>query len=285
MEHERTNKTLFADIHLARRLENLDAAGGAQYARAHARLFPQSEATSIAVAGGHAVFAGVESPITQAVALGLSGEVTAFEMDHLEDFYRSRNANVNIEACPLADISLVGQLAARGYKPIEFSNVLARFLSLDETDAGARRQTEISVRLATAGEAEAWGQTVARGFMETTETADAAPLMSDLFAAAFHTSGAHCFVAEQADGTIIGGASMNVRDRIAALAGASTLPAYRRRGAQSALLDYRLRWATAELGCELATIMALPGSASQRNAERNGFRVAYTRTKWMRAWP
>jgi len=25
---------------------------------------------------------------------------------------------------------------------------------------------------------------------------------------------------------------------------------------------------------------ALPGSGSQRNAERHGFRIAYTRTKW-----
>jgi hypothetical protein len=25
---------------------------------------------------------------------------------------------------------------------------------------------------------------------------------------------------------------------------------------------------------------AQPGSASQRNAERHGFRIAYTRTKW-----
>jgi hypothetical protein len=25
---------------------------------------------------------------------------------------------------------------------------------------------------------------------------------------------------------------------------------------------------------------ALPGSNSQRNAERNGFQIAYTRTKW-----
>ena len=27
-------------------------------------------------------------------------------------------------------------------------------------------------------------------------------------------------------------------------------------------------------------IVAQPGSGSQRNAERNGFRIAYTRTKW-----
>ena len=28
-------------------------------------------------------------------------------------------------------------------------------------------------------------------------------------------------------------------------------------------------------------MVAAPGSASQRNAERQGFRIAYTRTKWM----
>ena len=33
-------------------------------------------------------------------------------------------------------------------------------------------------------------------------------------------------------------------------------------------------------GCDLATMGAEPGSASQRNAERSGFRIAYTRTKW-----
>jgi hypothetical protein len=33
-------------------------------------------------------------------------------------------------------------------------------------------------------------------------------------------------------------------------------------------------------GCEIAMMVTEPGSTSQRNAERRGFRVAYTRTKW-----
>ncbi len=37
-------------------------------------------------------------------------------------------------------------------------------------------------------------------------------------------------------------------------------------------LDY-----AAAAGCQLATMGALPGSTSQRNAERLGFRVAYTK--------
>lgn len=41
----------------------------------------------------------------------------------------------------------------------------------------------------------------------------------------------------------------------------------------------RLRIAAAR-GCDLAMMVAAPGSASQRNAERQGFRIAYTRVKW-----
>jgi GNAT superfamily N-acetyltransferase len=66
---------------------------------------------------------------------------------------------------------------------------------------------------------------------------------------------------------------------VAILAGASTDPAFRGRGAQAALLDTRLRYAT-EAGFDTAMMGALPGSASQRNGERQGFRISYTRIKW-----
>jgi hypothetical protein len=33
-------------------------------------------------------------------------------------------------------------------------------------------------------------------------------------------------------------------------------------------------------GCDLAMMVAEAGGNSQRNAERQGFRIAYTRTKW-----
>ena len=68
---------------------------------------------------------------------------------------------------------------------------------------------------------------------------------------------------------------MHLRDGVAHLAGASTIPEGRRRGAQLALLDERLRFAAAN-GCDIALMGAAPGSGSQRNAERHGFRIAYT---------
>jgi GNAT superfamily N-acetyltransferase len=66
---------------------------------------------------------------------------------------------------------------------------------------------------------------------------------------------------------------------VALFGGASTVPALRRRGLQSALLEARMRYAFHH-GYDLAMMVALPGSESQRNAERKGFQIAYTRTKW-----
>ena len=92
--------------------------------------------------------------------------------------------------------------------------------------------------------------------------------------------GVTCFVAER-DGAPIATASLNVQNGIALMAGASTIPAARRQGAQQALFDARLAFAR-ERGIELAMVVTQPGSASQRNAERRGFRPVYTRAKWMR---
>jgi GNAT superfamily N-acetyltransferase len=90
--------------------------------------------------------------------------------------------------------------------------------------------------------------------------------------------GTSCFLAEL-DGQPVAAGGLSIAEGTALLAGASTLPAARRHGAQRALLQARLRFA-AEQGCDLVMIGAQPGSASQRNAERQGFRVAYTRIKW-----
>ena len=64
-------------------------------------------------------------------------------------------------------------------------------------------------------------------------------------------------------------------------AGAATIPEMRKQGAQGELLKARLAYA-AERGIELAMIVTQPGSGSQRNAERRGFRPVYTRMKWRR---
>ncbi|MCC6342513.1 MAG: GNAT family N-acetyltransferase [Bryobacterales bacterium] len=83
------------------------------------------------------------------------------------------------------------------------------------------------------------------------------------------------------EGHPVAAASLAIHERVALLAGASTIPEWRRRGAQLALLEARLSHARLS-GCDVAMIAAEPGSATQRNVERLGFHLAYTRIKWGR---
>jgi N-acetylglutamate synthase-like GNAT family acetyltransferase len=78
------------------------------------------------------------------------------------------------------------------------------------------------------------------------------------------------------DGVVAGGASLYLREGIAMLCGAATLPASRRRGVQSALLHARLAQARTA-GCDLAVVTTQPGSKSQENVQKAGFELIYSR--------
>ncbi|GLY34151.1 hypothetical protein Amsp01_001750 [Amycolatopsis sp. NBRC 101858] len=78
--------------------------------------------------------------------------------------------------------------------------------------------------------------------------------------------------------TPIAAAGMTIDGGVAILGAASTLPEYRGRGAQPALLRRRLVAAAAE-GCTLAVATARPGSPSVANLERAGF-LLQRRTAW-----
>ena len=86
------------------------------------------------------------------------------------------------------------------------------------------------------------------------------------------------FLAEL-EGNASAAGALFVESGVALLAGAATVPEARGRGLQAALLQERLKYAF-EHGCDLAMMVAEAGSGSQRNAERQGFRIAYTRMKW-----
>jgi GNAT superfamily N-acetyltransferase len=73
-------------------------------------------------------------------------------------------------------------------------------------------------------------------------------------------------------------AAMSLHTTGAVLGGASTLPAARGTGAQTALLAYRLSLAEG-LGVSLATATAAPGSPSIRNLTKLGFTIV-ERTAW-----
>jgi GNAT superfamily N-acetyltransferase len=139
-----------------------------------------------------------------------------------------------------------------------------------------RTNPQIKTRIIESGEEKLWARTSAGGW--STEAEGLADFMFEFGQISASTAGGFAFLAELG-GEPISAGMLFVYDDVALLAGASTVPAGRNKGAQTALLDSRLRFA-AEQGCTLAMMGASPGSGSQRNAEKNGFRVAYTRTKW-----
>jgi hypothetical protein len=196
-------------------------------------------------------------------------------MEVLENFFKERGAPVFHEVSPLADLTLLALLNERGYQPIELSSVLFRPLRRG-VKLTAARNDRIQVRLVQdEDDLELWVQTSAKGWCEYRELADQ---LVELGRIGVNRLGGHAFLAEL-DGRAIAAGVMCISDGVAMLAGASTVPEARQQGAQLALLEARLRYG-AEQGCDLAMMGALPGSASQRNAERHGFRIAYTRIKW-----
>jgi len=263
----------FADIDLARRLERTEARGNAEFVEARAKAFPDRGATWIEVACAYAMFDGVGSPLTQTFGLGVFQPVSVAEMETLEEFFRSRGADVFHEVCPLADNSLFTLFGERGYRPVEFSNVLYRPISRD-VRLEASVNERVNVRVAEKHEMKLWAETASQGWSEFPEVTDFMREVGQVSAVSDSLS----FLAEVDEEPVATGALI-IADDVALLAGASTVPTARRQGAQLALLEGRLRYAASH-GCTVAMMAAQPGSGSQRNAERHGFRIAYTRTKW-----
>lgn len=269
----------FVDLALARRLERAEADANRRFVEAHARVEPTAGAEWRDISGTYAMFDGVGSPLTQTFGLGLFAPPAAEQLDQIERFFAVRGAATHHEVSPLADGTLP-LLHARGYEPFEYSSVMCQPLGQAGPAVGPARGAGLRVRRIAPDEQQAWAETAADGWGEMPDLRDFMLAFGRVIAAAEQCQ---AFVAEL-DGRMVGAAAMMTHGGVALLAGASTVPNARRHGVQAALLAARLASAV-DTGCDLAMMCAAPGSGSQRNAERNGFRICYTRLKWRRQTP
>ncbi len=263
---------ILSDLFLARRLERAEAHANRRFVEARARLDPGSGATWMEAAGAYAMFDGPQSPCTQTFGLGMFGIPTNADWERIEAFFQERAAPVFHEVSPMAPKELLGQLSDRGYRPMELTTVM--FLPLaGRRDAGL--DSGVRVRVLEQSESELWARTSAEGWREF---AGLSGLILDLGRVIAGREDAVSFLAE-IEGHPAAAGALALHDGVALFAGASTIPEWRNRGAQRALLEARLDFAV-RVGCGLAMMCAEPGSTSQRNAEPAGFRIAYTRIKW-----
>ena len=266
---------IYSDKTLSQKLERAEARANADFVETRARLQPESGATWIEVGGAYAMFDGVESPCTQTFGLGIFEDAIEEHLEEIEAFFRERGAPVFHEVSPLTDFSLMAMLSTRGYRPVELTSVMYREVG-DVIESGARSNPGITTRPITPDEVDLWAATSAAGW--ATEHESLADFMFGFGQVSAQCAGSFPYLAEL-DGKPISTGMMFVHEEVAILAGASTIPEGRNNGAQNALLFVRLKMAL-ELGCTLAVMGALPGSQSQKNAQKNGFNIAYTRTKW-----
>jgi len=268
----------FVDKAFARRLESAEEVPQVDCARMFQKLRPEVGADFEPICGGHMMFAGLNSPIGHAAGFGFDGPVTASDLDRLEMFYRSHGAPAQLDLCPLTDSSVLELVSARGYHIAELNNVL--YCVLDRRSP-VDVPPGVTIRRGRTDEAGIFCELVTRSFFEK-ETAPAD--FADMLAPLFHFPEALTFLATMNDVPIAAAAGRIIPEhRVFALFGAGTLPEFRGRGIQTALLRKRMK-AAAEADCELAVVVTRGGTVSERNCVRLGFQIAYSKATVIKRW-
>jgi ribosomal protein S18 acetylase RimI-like enzyme len=261
----------FVDKALARRLESGEEMPQVMYARMFQKTRSEIGAAEEEICGGHMIFAGLGSPIGRATGVGLDRPFTAEDLNRVEEFYRTRKAPSQVDLCPMHEPGVFELFKERGYGIAELNNVLCRELDAEEKFSPPPPGCEI--RRSLKEEAETAGAIVESAFFPQ----GAPEAFRGLIAPFYQMEGALAFVACVEGRLVACGTGLVIPEhRVFALCGAGTLADFRGRGLQTALLRARMA-AAVEAGCEYAVVVTQGGSASQRNAERLGFRVAYSK--------
>ena len=270
----------FVNQALARRFESAEEMPQVLYADVDRKLRPEIGSVSEKFAGGHMIFAGVGSPIGRTVGAGFGEGVSEADLDRMEEFYRSRKAPSQIDVCPLTESTLLDILKKRNYIMAEINNVLARRVIPGEKFPAPPAGVEIRTSLPE--EAAQLADITQRCFFPD----GGAPAgFEHLLTPMYLLPGSVSFVAAVNGETAGVGAGLIIPEhKIMALYGAGTLPDYRGRGIQTALFRRRLQSAM-DAGCEYVVVVTQGGTISMRNAERQGFTLAYSKVTLLKAWP
>jgi ribosomal protein S18 acetylase RimI-like enzyme len=242
-----------------------------------ATLWSAPDGATLERGGGLAVYSAPGSPVNKMLGLGLGVEVSDEDLDAVEQFYAERGCPVQIELCPLTAQDLPARLTRRGYVLQAFENELAR-----PAPAGpVQPPSGADIRVETGGDEALWLHIVSQGFAEPDRPMpgdrpvprDAATAIGEVMRQFFHPELVR-YVA-YVNGHGAAAAVSFVKDGVFGIYGTATLPEFRRRGLQGAIVASALNDSRGKADVVMATTE--PGSISQRTFERFGFQVLYTR--------
>jgi GNAT superfamily N-acetyltransferase len=264
-------------VDAVRRIGRADAGGLYRMATFIGTLVPGLPARLERPGEAWLVVMGPGQLVNRVSGLGLEGPVTPATLHEVERMFEEAGLEASVEVWPGADPALQVLLEGRGYRPGATLRVLAAVPAVVAASGPGAGAPGVALQRVTAALAEVYERTVSRGFMDMDEGEP--ELAERIFArGAARSPEAFAWLAE-IDGEPAGGGAMAITGGIAALFGASTLPRFRSRGVQRALLDERLR-AARDAGSDLAFLKTAPDSGSERNARRAGFEVVGEPTMW-----
>lgn len=254
---------MHSDLALALRLEKIAADFARSTVHTHRALYPDSAAAAVDCGSGVAAFIDETSPLTQVKGAGMRAPSTESELDDVEAFYEERMSPVTFVLSPVADAALFTYLSRRGYEIGTFENAL--FRPMQPEDAELPPDPDVQP----AGEEE-WSRTLSEAFFDIPT-----PGSLELGRTLYNVPACSSLIIRAGD-IPAAGAQVAIYDGVALLQCDGTVRKYREVGLQKKLIRHRLYLAAAA-GCDVATADTQPGSLSQRNYEKLGFRVAYTR--------
>jgi GNAT superfamily N-acetyltransferase len=255
------------DAALVRRLESTAATASLDQIAALRSLDPHSAADGIRFGDGALVAMGPGRYVNRAIGVTLS-ELSGDDVDAIEQFFVGRGLTPMIELSSWAPTATLAEVSRRGFDPCWFRS----FFALVPAEVHFEQSTDVRIERVGDDDLTRWLDVFNAGF----EADHGAALLAndEIGRASFLAPDSQTFLAHL-DGRAAGCGSVQIVGGVAWLGGAATLPEFRRRGVQAALVAHRLRL-VASLGCDLAAVTALSNGPSARNIVRLGFQHTHT---------
>lgn len=209
-----------------------------------------------------------------AVGLGMHGPEPVGRLQRLVDYYVSRGRVPRLQVPQGADPGWLDSLTSMGFRAYDVDTVLVRALG----EAAPQDPGPISfirVDPENPEHLDQWVQAQCEGFRPH-ETPSHGAIEIALRVA--RSPRAVCLLVCW-EGALAGSGGVEFYEQSAVLFGGATLPQFRKRGLQTALITERLRIAQGQ-GAEYALIGSEPDGPTQRNATRAGFEVSH----WVKAY-
>ncbi|KPB05944.1 GNAT family N-acetyltransferase [Bacillus sp. CHD6a] len=205
---------------------------------------------------------------------GISGE-NIEDLDDIVEFYSSKGIPPRFEVTPgNASTDLFRKFSSLGFFQSGFHTALYRPLSIEErTDM--RAESAIQIEEISLANFDIFGELYTKGFGMPVAFKDYVTANNKVLA----ESDNWIFYLAHVGGEPVGIAVLFIKNDVATLAASATLPEFRNKGVQTALIQERMQQA-ANAGCRYLVGQAAFGSVSQMNMERAGLKIAYTNAVW-----